>query len=990
MYMLFTNYIYFLFVLLEFVQVQQALLESPVPRVKITILYEQTDDIVSSLIAHLNASLLFFRDQYGLDDGLIFFDPFLLPHAATNISTNATGLDLSLRQRNSSFLISLCSTHAVREVTRRLMLPAIQIHHSPWNGVENETMNGSLDPSEEENFLLHLVPGFVVFDNIIPELIYLLNMTGPIVVIFDEQSENLIHDWRKPFTALPVPVRFEKMFSDLSAASMHIKQLSDKAKYNVFIVASAKSAELYIHASVSHFESRNFRRFIVLSKDTATFKCEQCISADIFWIRMTSNSHVQTLRAFNEFLRQEELEYLRNYHTTLPTFEEIRASFCLDTISLAFDFFLKNNYFNISNFIHDSSKNRNFSRTLKTKLPYLNTPETNKIPQMEEKISLKQLILDIPPQECCEFGSYELYFGDCYYQVVTAIILKIERRVHEPDVDYAKFIANWSLVEGIAPFYSGGLDVNVRNLHHYRIVTILQEPFVQFASEHPSTISLERPRPCASEEPVRLINGQLVEGYCIDMLKMLKLALNFTFDLYLVGDGKFGSIDENGNWDGLIGELVVGRAEIAIGPISILAERENDIDFTVPFYDLVGLSILIKRSEVETSLFKFLKVLEWPVWACIFGAYVFTSMLLWLFDRFSPYSYTNNREKYSSETEKREFTLKECLWFCMTSLTPQGGGEAPKNISGRLVAATWWLFGFIIIASYTANLAAFLTVSRMEQTIGGLDDLAKQYKIEYAPLKGGATETYFRRMAEIEEQFYNIWKHMSLNESSLGRAKLAVWDYPVSDKFTNMWRFMQESRLPQTLDEAVDRVLNSDRGFAFIGDAMEIKYATLTNCRLQQIGPEFSRKPYAIAVQTDHVLKEPLSQAILKLQNERRLETCKERWWHRNEHAKECESSDDDSNGISVQNIGGVFLVILAGICISMLILLCEYIYYSRFQDANDVIRGTNKHLAQITGGFNCISALNYLREKKASKYSQEQHKNYQCQQFTNSAFNVD
>jgi len=34
--------------------------------------------------------------------------------------------------------------------------------------------------------------------------------------------------------------------------------------------------------------------------------------------------------------------------------------------------------------------------------------------------------------------------------------------------------------------------------------------------------------------------------------------------------------------------------------------------------------------------------------------------------------------------------------------------------------------------------------------------LAKQYKIEYAPLKGGATETYFRRMAEIEEQFYKL------------------------------------------------------------------------------------------------------------------------------------------------------------------------------------------------------------------------------------------
>lgn len=39
-----------------------------------------------------------------------------------------------------------------------------------------------------------------------------------------------------------------------------------------------------------------------------------------------------------------------------------------------------------------------------------------------------------------------------------------------------------------------------------------------------------------------------------------------------------------------------------------------------------------------------------------------------------------------------------------------GGGEAPRALSGRLVAATWWMFGFIMIATYTANLAAFLTV----------------------------------------------------------------------------------------------------------------------------------------------------------------------------------------------------------------------------------------------------------------------------------------
>jgi len=51
--------------------------------------------------------------------------------------------------------------------------------------------------------------------------------------------------------------------------------------------------------------------------------------------------------------------------------------------------------------------------------------------------------------------------------------------------------------------------------------------------------------------------------------------------------------------------------------------------------------------------------------------YFLISFLMWVFDRWSPYSYQNNRNKYKDDEEKREFNLKECLWFCMTSLTPQ-------------------------------------------------------------------------------------------------------------------------------------------------------------------------------------------------------------------------------------------------------------------------------------------------------------------------------
>lgn len=77
-----------------------------------------------------------------------------------------------------------------------------------------------------------------------------------------------------------------------------------------------------------------------------------------------------------------------------------------------------------------------------------------------------------------------------------------------------------------------------------------------------------------------------------------------------------------------------------------MAEREAVIDFTIPYYDLVGISILMKKSQTPTSLFKFMQVFEIKVWICILVAYILTSILMWIFDKWSPFSYQNNLEKY--------------------------------------------------------------------------------------------------------------------------------------------------------------------------------------------------------------------------------------------------------------------------------------------------------------------------------------------------------
>lgn len=67
-----------------------------------------------------------------------------------------------------------------------------------------------------------------------------------------------------------------------------------------------------------------------------------------------------------------------------------------------------------------------------------------------------------------------------------------------------------------------------------------------------------------------------------------------------------------------------------------------------------------------------------------------------------------------------------------------------RAVSTRMVAGMWWFFTLIMISSYTANLAAFLTVERMDSPIESADDLAKQTKIKYGALRGGSTAAFFR------------------------------------------------------------------------------------------------------------------------------------------------------------------------------------------------------------------------------------------------------
>lgn len=65
------------------------------------------------------------------------------------------------------------------------------------------------------------------------------------------------------------------------------------------------------------------------------------------------------------------------------------------------------------------------------------------------------------------------------------------------------------------------------------------------------------------------------------------------------------------------------------------------------------------------------------------------------------------------------------------------------------------------------------------------------------------------------------------------------------------------------------------------------------------------------------------------------MEKLKEKWWTKKLH---CSKVEDQQDGISIANIGGVFIVILVGIVLACITLIFEYWWYKYQRPSPKVI----------------------------------------------------
>ena len=140
----------------------------------------------------------------------------------------------------------------------------------------------------------------------------------------------------------------------------------------------------------------------------------------------------------------------------------------------------------------------------------------------------------------------------------------------------------------------------------------------------------------AGQEELDRDGRPVLTGYCPDMISRMAEDMKFDYEVLLPSDGSndFGHKDPvTGEWSGLIGDLVSGRVDIAVAPMTMTSEREEVIDFVAPYFDQSGISIIHRKAVVPRSLFKFLQVLKTEVWFAILGALSVTAIMIWLLDK---------------------------------------------------------------------------------------------------------------------------------------------------------------------------------------------------------------------------------------------------------------------------------------------------------------------------------------------------------------------
>lgn len=258
--------------------------------------------------------------------------------------------------------------------------------------------------------------------------------------------------------------------------------------------------------------------------------------------------------------------------------------------------------------------------------------------------------------------------------------------------------------------------LTIKKKPHIRGVTLVYFPYVVLADE-------DQQNDCSSTShckiPVKAANGSTLywewrccSGAVIEIFQKVAQLLDFTYELYAVEDGYFGTLI-NGTWLGMVNELIQNRADIAVHALVPLEVRAKYIDFTTEMMTTHYVILTRRTQKTKTLNWKFVEFVE-PSLAiafvvCAVAEYIVISIL---------------ENVHSVMFQKKRFPLLEVMIY-LGGLAFQRdlGAKNPVHWSARVPGLTFAISMSILMTTYTA----YITATQIDHNDGsdfrGLKDI---------------------------------------------------------------------------------------------------------------------------------------------------------------------------------------------------------------------------------------------------------------------------
>lgn len=274
------------------------------------------------------------------------------------------------------------------------------------------------------------------------------------------------------------------------------------------------------------------------------------------------------------------------------------------------------------------------------------------------------------------------------------------------------------------------------------------------------------------------------QGISIDLWRQIAADLGVRFEL------------RETDMRGLLEGVADGTLDAAVAAVTITPEREQAFDFSHPFHT-TGLSIAVPAARGSSWLavlggllsLDFLEVIG--ALACLLLA---VGVLVWWLER------RRNPAQFGGGPVRG---ISSGFWWSAVTMTTVGyGDKAPVTLGGRMLAVVWMFAGVIVISSFTAAIAAALTVNRLDSPVQGPADLPK---VRVGTVRDSTSEAYL----ETHRIGYRGYDSAlaGLEAVAAGRLDAFVYDAP-------LMRYLARTELAGRLQVLPNTFLRQDYGIA--------------------------------------------------------------------------------------------------------------------------------------------------------------------------------